>query len=55
MKKIVEYKLAMESNEIKLMDEINCLIKENWQPFNNPFVLEAEQLYVCQVVVKYEE
>ena len=54
MGKIVEYKLVMESNEIKLMNEINRFIKEDWQPFNNPFVLEEEQLYICQVMVKYE-
>lgn len=54
MEKILEYNLVMESNEIKLMNEINRFIKEDWQPFNSPFVLKDEQLYVCQAMVKYE-
>lgn len=51
MTKIVKYSIVVgRSDQTTLVDKINELIEDGWQPFGRPHV---ENNYVTQVMVMY--
>lgn len=56
MKKVIEYKLLVESSATELENDVSQYIWHGWQPYGWPFrMTESGWDYVAQAVVKYEE
>lgn len=56
MKKVIEYKLLVESSATELENDVRQYIQHGWQPYGWPFrMTESGWDYVAQAVVKYEE
>jgi hypothetical protein len=54
MKKIVEYKVVKFTSDKELVNVVNSLIKEGWQPLGGVSIAN-EIMDHCQAMVKYEK
>jgi hypothetical protein len=56
MKQIKKYQTASAGNLLALDKLVNRLIKEGWQPFETPYVLnKGGEINVCQPMVSTNE
>jgi hypothetical protein len=54
-KVIVEYQLLSEATEHMLIEEVNNLLSEGWQPYGEPFVYKDDsgETWIDQAMVLY--
>ena len=54
-KKILEYFTVVDTDIKGLDKQVNSLVKDDYQPYGNPYVVPGEKVQFCQAIVMYEE
>jgi hypothetical protein len=54
-RKILIYFNAVDTDIKGLDKQVNAFVKDDYQPYGNPYVVPGEKAQICQAIVMYEE